>query len=402
MRKLIAIIDGGCGGHERTYVHAFARAATGLGYRVVVACPDAGAVPVDSDSSGNAACEYFRFNDSQWGLNPKGLREFRGSRLIRWNELKALINSIEAGSSQRLDAVLLLSLSHYLSPLISCSWVDKLIDRPIAGLHISPTWQLGPRPPFKQLRHGIFRDDWLLRGMVMKSIATLCEPAVIKLRQFAPGAHIVECPDFCDTSVGEIPNALLARLRAERGQRKIVLLTGALDHRKNIEAFVSLARIADPEQFLFVLAGRWSDSSVEYRQHIISQYLSDVPANLILHFERLPDEGSFNALIKESDIVWINYRNFFLSSNLLVKAASFAKPVLAQNYGTIGTRTRRFHLGVTAGCDDIQSMRSSLQPALNIDPCRLGYDETGISLCELHSIERLPSIVREMLWFLDQ
>lgn len=403
MKKLIAIVDGGYGGHEQSYVAAFAQEVACLGHRVVVCCPEPDECLSEMDQSPGSDISAIPFTDRWFGRPTTGLSDFVRSRVQRWQDLSSLLQSVEQRMGRPIDGLILLSLSNYLSPLIPRACVSHWVRCPIAGLHIAPTWQSGPKARLQDLRYGILRDDWLLGSSSIRSIAVLCEQAVQPLAQQFRHARVLHCPDICHVTLPEQPSSLASRISEVRDGRHVVALIGALDHRKNVATFIETCNLSDPDKFLFVLAGKWTAASVDAAGH--PRYCPSpdkLPSNMLVHFERFENEAAFNSVIQAADSIWVNYQNFFLSSNLLAKAAHFRRPVVAQNYGTIGYRASRFHLGVTVPPNDAAEVLNGLMKVAGstLDE-RFGVDEQGNSLVHECSREQLRRVAGEMLWFRD-
>lgn len=187
------------------------------------------------------------------------------------------------------------------------------------------------------------------------------------------------------------PSSLASRISDVRHGHHVIALIGALDHRKNVATFIETCNLSDPDKFLFVLAGKWTAASVDAAGH--PRYCpspNKLPSNMLVHFERFENEAAFNSVIQAADSLWVNYQNFFLSSNLLAKAAHFRRPVVAQNYRTIGYRTSKFHPGVTVPPNNaVEVLDGLIKVAGSFLSDRFGVDEQGASLVQECSRGRL-------------
>jgi glycosyltransferase involved in cell wall biosynthesis len=360
--KLVAVVDGGSGGHEQLYVTKFARSLTQLGCDVHLCCPEAETLASTIADETSHAVNASEFCDGQRNASPQGLQQFRRSRIERWRELAGLVKSMENQHGRALDGIVLLSLSNYLSPLIGRQWVSRLIQRPIVGMHISPTWQVGPPPPLRNARFGPLRDDWLLGADLFKAVGVLCEAALPQLQQSFPECRFVLFPDVADTSTAGADTELADEIAARAAGRFVVMLAGSLDQRKNVELFLQSAQAADRSRYFFVLAGSWTSNSRALGLDIeTAEKANSIGDGLLYRPQRFATEADLNRSLLASSCLWVNYRNFYLSSNFVTKGALLRRPLLSQDYGTIGSRVRRFRLGVCVSSTHVSSVLAGLE-----------------------------------------
>jgi hypothetical protein len=123
----------------------------------------------------------------------------------------------------------------------------------------------------------------------------------------------------------------------------------------------------------------------------IKNFVFQSPSNCLFHFERIPDESQFNAVVSSCDVLFAVYQGFPHSSNILTKAAIFKKPVLVSNSFCMGERVRKFKLGLTVDEGKVLECNEALrrllgQPNLNTQQeISFNFEEYKY----LHSIDKL-------------
>lgn len=67
----------------------------------------------------------------------------------------------------------------------------------------------------------------------------------------------------------------------------------------------------------------------------------------VTHIDGYINDGhELNSLLSQCQMIWVAYDNFTHSSNILVKCSHFGIPVIANNYGLIGSAVSEYRLGV--------------------------------------------------------
>src|SRR5690606_17180288 len=110
----------------------------------------------------------------------------------------------------------------------------------------------------------------------------------------------------------------------------------------------TMARLAveHPEldaTFLFAGEVEWRAFSAEELGWI--KRARELRGRVVFHGRRIPDEASYNALVRACSVLWAVYPNSPHSSNTLTKAAVFERPVLAADGHLMARRIREYRLG---------------------------------------------------------
>lgn len=203
-----------------------------------------------------------------------------------------------------------------------------------------------------------------------KSLSGMCfldERVVDAYRAIFPRKQFFFLPDVTHSDLPDESSALLQRIVREAAGRKIVFLGGTIVKSKNIAAWFRLIAMADPQQWYFVQIGeiRWDELDAQELQALRAA-IDSPPGNLLVHDAYLPDERTFNEIMRASDIIFAVYRDFRISSNMLGKAAAFDKPILVADNHLMGARVVRYRIGRAVPQDDPEAMLLALDQL--IDP----------------------------------
>ena len=197
-------------------------------------------------------------------------------------------------------------------------------------------------------RHGLPTESRLraLRVPQLKELLLLDENVLGAARRFFPASKISSFPDPADTAIDDsFQCPALERLRAEG--RPIIAVVGVLQRRKGFLRLMEAARAA-PGNWGFLSAGQTAwDNLSERDKEALRHFMDDPPPNTALHLEFLKRESQLNTLISRSDLLYLAYEDFFHSSNIQVKAASYRKLSLAGPMHLISERTVEYDLGWT-------------------------------------------------------
>jgi glycosyltransferase involved in cell wall biosynthesis len=177
-------------------------------------------------------------------------------------------------------------------------------------------------------------------------------------------------------------------------------LFGQLDWRKGLIEFLRAARLAqliNPE-LVFLLAGKLHiDNFDEKTQFEILEFLDEPPTNLRCVLDGISSEAEFNALLKQSDVIHLAYKNFAGSSNILSKAAHCRIPVIASPGNLIGRRVRDYSLGWTVAAETEQAY---LDVVLGLSRKRLDQAQVAgrwDAYLALHNLARMRSMFAQLI-----
>lgn len=379
-RKLkIAVVDCSISGHRETYYRTFATVWAGMGHDVLLLAPQ------PSDTEEVAA---FRRIDTR-PLCPLPENRPLQKKLVVLQNAAIRLHNLKSVRRQLADfhpdLVFLPCLDDLLPTLGPMHLFDRLLPYHWSGLLVQsalPCWQKGipdVRP--------------YLRSSHCLGVSVLNEYSADDLKTFQ--LHVWCMPDFADLSTPDLSYPLLQMLRQRAGGRKIISLLGSIGMRKGVTLLQQIIPLMPEDEYFFLIAGRsWLDEAETSRL----RSLESSRTNCLFSLERIPDEACFNALVAASDVIFVVYRNFTGSSNLLTKAAAFQRPVVVSQGACIGRRAEKYGIGRAIVETDVDACRKVIA-----DLC---YDTTDRTKAydrylQQHSLGRLRScleILQETLF----
>ena len=235
-----------------------------------------------------------------------------------------------------------------------------LADLRISGIYFRPS-----------MHYRRYRDprDWLagrVKGWVLRlALRRRHIHALLSLdrdlpahaaRHYRHGDKIAYLPDMAPCAGLELPQT------PPRGDRIRFVLFGALQRRKGVlQTLDAVARLA-PEtaaRLELRLCGRLAEDADTVCARIQALNASS-GAEIVLDDRFLPFED-LRAEVAAADVVLAPYLWHKGSSGVLYWAAAFGKPIIAQDYGTMGAEVRQFGLGLTARCGDVDELAGAME-----------------------------------------
>lgn len=279
--------------------------------------------------------------DPEWAMARNAAAPQEPSHWLSPLEAAARINAALA-SSGGADFIFITYMDMY--PRDEAAWTDfgRFVHTPWGGVVFNPA-----QGPEETGREGYYRLT-ACRGMCFLDAAS-----ETGYGRAMPERIFHTLPDITDGSLpGKTPEIVL-HMKEKAAGRRIALLGGSLDSRKNIGGFCEMAARADPDRYLFALVGRHYESTFsESDKKKLAIFMADARSNTFLWPDYVPDERDLNAIFMASDVIFAVYRNFPGSSNMLAKAAAFEKPLLVSDQYRMGALTRRYRLGLAVPeCD---------------------------------------------------
>ena len=179
------------------------------------------------------------------------------------------------------------------------------------------------------------------RGLV--GLATLDEGAIEFLAGLTGSKPVIAFPDVANDSP-PIGGGIAERLRNFANSRPVVGCLGHLQPTKGVATFARVALDPANADIVFAFVGSLMRGVFGVDDQRLIDQLSN-RTNIFIHFEALPTEAHFNAVVESCCVLFAAYHNFPHSSNILAKAAHFKKPVIVSEGYLMAERVRRFRLG---------------------------------------------------------
>jgi glycosyltransferase involved in cell wall biosynthesis len=397
--KTIALVDSYQGGHHLTYLRLFSKTLLDLGYQVMTFSPEPAQV------SEWIACHCPQ-QDKR--LYPFQIQEPKIPNLpivgklpqplvvlARWQYATKVIGNAASEIKQSPDLVFFNWLDNYFSYYLTDRIVDRVFPYSWSGLYFFPD-RLRSGQRFLPILRTPLTHAAVARSSRCRGVGVLVETMAHELQNQLKHP-VMAFPDLTDESTPDSNYPLAKHIREKASDRKIIGLIGSLSKRKGLFTLLETAQKAREENWFFVFVGQLSKLSANddgRLQEIVRSQLS----NCFFHFERIPEESQFNALIDVCDVLFAAYENFPYSSNILTKAAVFRKPVIVSDGFCMSERVQQFQMGLSIPQGDvsqcIEAIRCLCQPsAPNSHQLKFNFE----SYQSYHSMERLYRVFKEIL-----
>lgn len=234
--------------------------------------------------------------------------------------------------------------------------------------------EMGVRVPRSRLRWiGKRLFLRLLRRRSLRVLFTFDETLVQYVRQKSPdrASPLRYLPEPTELR-GSHSRASARRLLGIPDDARVVLIYGALDASKGIDALLEGTRFDDfPDEVSILVAGLQTPG--------VKALLASPQAAALREAGRLHEQDRFlygeaeQAVFAASDVAWMGYRGQYIASGVQLQAALAGLPIIACEQGLIGWLTRRYELGLTVDIDDARSVAKTT--------ARLIRDADLLALC---------------------
>lgn len=220
------------------------------------------------------------------------------------------------------------------------------------GLYFHPT-HLRKSVPNKQS----YSIDAIFTLPTCKGIAVL-DDGIIEMLENRTNKPVFVFPDITNTEHVDQHDALATAVLNKAKGRRIVSLIGMQSKRKGLLTLIDLAKSTEDKDLFYFFAGPLDKPTFnEEELKVIDDFVASQPDNCYFHFHRIQDGPEFNGLVKISSLIYAVYIDFPHSSNLLVKAAYFKKPVLVSDEYYMAEAVARYQLGAVAPPSDLAKIR---------------------------------------------
>lgn len=364
----IALIDTEWQGHHSGHFKHYTKTLLELGYQVIAFCPNPTELSewvTDNCPEQVRLLHAFDIGETEGSSFPIGRIRRSLITLACWRQATTAIQKALEKIGKQPDLVFFPWLDSYLAPYITYHSVDQIFPYKWIGIYHLPS-HLRMKQRFESLRRGLLNPDAVLYSPQCLAVGVHDEGIAEKLKNKINGKSVVVFPNFTDESPPE-PNFPLVKeiLKKARG-RKIIGLIGSQGRRKGLLTLLEIAQKSVQEDWFFVFVGELAEHSFPPQERTrVQSIISSNPDNCFFHFGHVPGDSQFNALAKVCDVLWVVYKNFVFSSQILTVAAIFEKPVIAQDSFCIGERVKKYRLGLTVPEDDISKCIEALRGLCN-------------------------------------
>ncbi len=346
----IALVCPSNAGHHQAFLRLFARTLAELGYTVAAFTPQADDLVAWAGQTSPVLATRLCARELTYA------RKYRvpGPLAVFFDKLAWVwfIGRMIRASGIQPDLVFHTWLDNCLTPGLTSRLTDLVFPYRWSGLYFHP-WYLRQPMRYARLRLGPLSNHDALRSRNCPAVAVLDEGIAPKLQALLGDKPVIVFPDVADDSPPDLSFEPAVQLRERAQGRRVIGLLGVLARRKGLLTLMETARLAKDDRWYFVFAGEYlEDSFLPDERRRIAEFVQSAPPNCLFHFQRIPDEAQFNALVAGCDVVFAVYAHFLSSSNLLAKAALFRKPVLVSDRYCMGERVRAYGIGLAIPEDD--------------------------------------------------
>jgi hypothetical protein len=264
-----------------------------------------------------------------------------------------------------------------------------------SGLYFHPR-RFRKHPP--GLQNGSKNRHEILKLPNCKAVAVLDEGVASLLGGAVGEGKVFVFPDVADDASPDAGYGLLKEIRRRAGGRKIIASLGSQGGRKGLLTLLETARKSIGEDWFFLFAGKLARRDLSPDQVKTLHEAAETAENCFFHFETIPDEPQFNALVEASEVLFAAYLDFPHSSNLLTKAAIFEKPAIVSDGYCMAERVRQYRLGRVIFPGNSQDCAEAIRQLLNSTPSSTGElspDYEGYRL--VHSTAQLKLAFKDLI-----
>jgi glycosyltransferase involved in cell wall biosynthesis len=395
--KIIVLLEIFWTGHHPTYFKYFLKTLLECGFQVMAFCPAPEEVNdwlADYFKNIEPMCQVHEYDNPGLRQLPSGRIQSITLTLKRWQTAAKVIKNTIGSIDKTKINVIFPYLDSYLDKHLSKYYIDRIFPYDWTGLYFAPSHFYKAQNRLLSSLN-LLQPDSLLKSHHCTSVGILDEGVKEKLQSRIINKPIVVLPDFIDASLPDRNYKISRNLKERAGNRNIIGLFGHLDKRKGFSTLIDAAKKTCSDNYFYIFAGPLCRSSfTEIELAEIDTFVQSEPSNCLFHFEFIPDEASFNALIEACDVIFAAYENFPYSSNLLTKAAYFKKPVIVSNGYCMAQRVRDYQLGIVINAGDVSACIDAVQQ-LSTESAALNCDFDGYMNC--HSVARLEDSLTSLL-----
>jgi hypothetical protein len=186
----------------------------------------------------------------------------------------------------------------------------------------------------------------LNRSVLFKCLFCLNENIIPRLKSFLT-KPIYHFPDFSHRfSKDKI--ALYPKIRKLAGSRNIIGLFGVLDFRKGIMDLLDFAASPYGTCFYFFVCGTSYDQRSKSQVDTFVRKLHFMGLNNVFYRNTNIPFRHFDEYLNSVNAIWLCYKDFPFSSNVLTRASLCKKPVVCVSGALIAKRVTNFNLGAVS------------------------------------------------------
>ena len=156
-------------------------------------------------------------------------------------------------------------------------------------------------------------------------------------------------PDPIDDAVPVVDpvtaGKITAKYRIEKG-RKVLLLFGTIDERKNLINIIDAMRLFPDEaktKFSLIIAGKFKAEVRDRYTQYIDRYKDELN---IVYYDAFVSDQERAVIFQHCDVVLMPYANFYSSSGVLGHATHYGKRVIVSSLGLLKNIVTEYGMGI--------------------------------------------------------
>ena len=365
--QTIALYDANNHGHHPTYQILITKLLLEYNYAVWLVC--SGIEEVITCLRSSCSNEMMKRLDCM-PVQPVPKGNFLRRRFWGVRNWKKAANSIEwlvRKKGHDPDLVFFLKVDDFAKGILTGRWVDRFFQYSWSGIYIH--LRFPEKYKLTYFRKRIYQPFSVFSSKRCKIIGTLQEDAVDQFTRIT-STPIAVLPDLTDVSP-PVSNQLTEEILKKAEGRKIVGLIGGQDRRKGSFLLFQIAQhCVHKKNWFFIFVGKMnyekSDQELDRLKGIIGD--QDNWGNCFFHFERLPNENYFNAVVDICDVIFAVYQKFPFSSNIMTKAAFFQKPIVVSSGGLMAQRVKKYGLGTICEPNNVDDCIHAIEKVIEHPP----------------------------------
>lgn len=205
-------------------------------------------------------------------------------------------------------------------------------------------------------------------------------------------APLIDFPDICSFELAAESAVLEALPDLKKADWPLVGVLGHISSTKSILELIRAAQSDISRTWGILVGGELNQkgfSEEEYNE--ITSFLN----NDLLSFSYLKriEEPLYNAFLAKISVFFLCYKDFYRSSNNMIKGAYFKKPMMVLDHGCMAMRLKQYKLGVVLNALENDAIIVAIDKALKFDTTF----KDAVALLDKHANYQVSNIIQKQL-----
>jgi hypothetical protein len=401
MREII-LYDKYTSGHHLSYLRIYAAAFTELGYKVNILTTEVKSVEATVSGTQGFEAGNLRVNRiiarkvteiERTSAYQRGMVHDFVNSYAAFMDFMEIKRNVEYHNLSANSLVFILWFEPFISRRLPAGLLDLFFPYDFAALWFHPSDIKNIND--KELRYrDLLYHVPMLSSRKLKFLGLFDELIVTRLNERYQRKVFKLLPDVAEKHPpdlnSEVPCEILARAKG----RKIVSLLGSLDKRKEVVSFFNVAENCQRDDLFYVCAGKLHEKGFSGAERAYLANVAEARVDKIyFHDQHVDYDSEFDALFYVSDIIVAVYRNFTSSSNIIGKAAIYAKYLVVADEHLMCETVSKYGIGLCVESGNPEALHSAIQRIIE-NEARL--DGRFVNYVEDHSFEKLKKYLASL------